>query len=163
MKKKILGLVLALCLIIPCLVMLTACGKGDVNVVGTYSVTSVTMSVGGQESSITLEEYSALDTKYQQDPTSLTMEESMSYMMMAGFFGQTLKINEDNTFTWVVSALEESSDVQTGTWTLSDNTLTLSVEGEEEALSVTVGENSLTVVEGEDGEAVSIFFAKVDA
>ena len=39
MKKRLLSLLVAVCLFIPCMFMLTACGKA--NVAGTYSVYSV--------------------------------------------------------------------------------------------------------------------------
>ena len=121
MKKRLLSFLVAVCLFIPCMFMLTACGKADVT--GTYTGYSVSVN----DTVWTKEQYEA-----RKDASDLTEAETMLLNLAEELFenNATFEIKDDNTF---VSAVREgeNADTQTGTWTLDGDKLTLTFDVED--------------------------------
>ena len=83
MKKKLLSLLVAVCLFIPCLFMLSACGN---NVVGKYTVSEITM---GDTT------WSKAEFEEKKDSEDLSLTEKMFVEMCSAFFDMSLELKED--------------------------------------------------------------------
>ena len=127
MRKKLLSLLVAVCLIIPCMFMLTACGKTN-TAAGTYSISAISMG------DIT---WTAAQYAEKKDAVDLTEDEE-DFKMYAQFMFEsetTFELKDDNTFSTTSTFMGES-ETQTGTWTQDGNKVTLTFdleEGETEA------------------------------
>ena len=127
MRKKLLSLLVAVCLIVPCMFMLTACGKTN-TAAGTYSISAISMG------DIT---WTAAQYAEKKDAVDLTEDEE-DFKMYAQFMFEsetTFELKDDNTFSTTSTLLGET-ETQTGTWTQDGNKVTLTFdleEGETEA------------------------------
>ena len=149
MKKKFLSLVLAICLIIPGIVMLSACGK--TGPAGVYSVSSVTTVMDGstEAQTFTVEDYNTAKAALEQNPDD--MVNGMIVMMLTMFFEMDLTVNEDGTFTMTIDVMGEE-ETMSGTWTQEGDTLSLT--GGEETATATYKNNTLTMTEPESESTV---------
>ena len=144
MKKKLLSLLVAVCMFVPCLVMLTACGN---NVVGKYSLYSLTYG----EITVTKDDLGAENL----DP------EKAAFIEMFGeeMFAATIELKDDNT-----AIMGGDGDEMTGTWSQDGDkiTITLAVEeGDVDQTQVfTFADGKLSYSMGEGEEAVTMTFAK---
>ena len=146
MKKKILSLLVAICMFIPCLFMLTACGN---DLVGSYTVYSATMG----ETTLTKADYDAKAGA----GTLNEVEEELGEILASS---QTLELKKDNTF--VMTAVYGDETITTnGTWTEDGDKVTLNVTAEEddeaEAVVLTVKDGKLVMTIEED---YSVTYAK---
>ncbi|MBQ7352207.1 MAG: hypothetical protein IJW59_05070 [Clostridia bacterium] len=135
MKKKILSLLVAVCLIVPCMI-LAACGaKGPE---GKYTIHSI--AVG--ETVWTAEDYEA-----KKDAEDLEGAEMFLQMIGSVCFGEdsmTVELKEDKTFV-MAGSMGEGYEEHTGTWTLDGETLTLTnSEAEDEPLVCTYKDGTLS-------------------
>ena len=127
MRKKLLSLLVAVCLIVPCMFMLTACGKTN-TAAGTYSISAISMG------DIT---WTAAQYAEKKDAVDLTEPEE-DFKMYAQYMFEsetTFELKDDNTFSTTSTLLGET-ETQTGTWTQDGNKVTLTFdleEGETEA------------------------------
>ena len=127
MRKKLLSLLVAVCLIVPCMFMLTACCKTN-TAAGTYSISAISMG------DIT---WTAAQYAEKKDAVDLTEEEE-DFKMYAQYMFEsetTFELKDDNTFSTTSTLLGET-ETQTGTWTQDGNKVTLTFdleEGETEA------------------------------
>ena len=154
MKKRLLSFLVAVCLFIPCMFMLTACGKADVT--GTYTVYSVSVN----DTTWTKEQYEA-----RKEAADLTEGEEM-LKMYAGFMFESatsFELKDNNTFT-TTSTMGIDTETQTGTWTLDGDKLTLTFDVEEGdepyTQELTYSDGKLIMSESEEGMTMKMVLAK---
>ena len=154
MKKRLLSFLVAVCLFIPCMFMLTACGKADVT--GTYTVYSVSVN----DTTWTKEQYEA-----RKEAADLTEGEEM-LKMYAGFMFESatsFELKDNNTFT-TTSTMGIDTETQTGTWTLDGDKLTLTFDVEEGdepyTQELTYSDGKLIMTESEEGMTMKMVLAK---
>ena len=152
MKKKILSLLVAVCLIVPCMILAACWGaKGPE---GKYSIHSI--SVG--EIVWTAEDYEA-----KKDATDLEGAEGFLQMIGSVCFGEdamTVELKEDKTFV-VVGSMGEGPEEKTGTWTLDGETLTLTnSEAEDDPLVFTYKDGTISYSTEEGPMTVTITLKK---
>jgi hypothetical protein len=116
MKKKILSLLVAVCLFIPCLFMLSACGD---TVVGKYTLSEVGMG----EVSWTKEQY-----EEKKDSDDLDETEQMLLFMAAVMFGSeddvTIEFKEDGT-CFIDGSIMGQETTEEGTYTVDGDRITI--------------------------------------
>ena len=133
MKKKILSLLVAVCLFVPCLFMMTACGKEDVY--GKYTIQSVTID----ETTMTRAQYEEIT-----DASNLDDNENDCYWIFVQ--NTTIELKEDGTFT--LSFDEEGTEPTSanGNWTKDGDNLKLCIDGSDESLyDATLKDGKLTI------------------
>lgn len=154
MKKKFLGLICLMLIIIPCSIMLAACKKEEApKLEGKYSATTVTYVSEGVETTKTKAEYNALVAKENK-----TTEDEIAIEMFGYVFGMEVELKEDKTF---VMSIEGEDDI-IGTWKLDGDTLTISpAEGEEgEPYTAKVEDGKVVISMLDDGEGFVMTFEK---
>ena len=148
MKKKILSFIVAVCLFIPCLFMLSACGSDSV--VGKYTLSEVGMG----EVSWTKEQY-----EEKKDSDDLDETEQMLSYMAAMMFGSendvTIEFKEDGT-CFIDGSIMGQETAEEGTYTVDGNKIILDGEDSEEAqmiyengkiiVSITQGEQTIKMI-----------------
>ena len=143
MKKKLLSLLVAVCLFIPCLIMLSACGN---NVVGKYTVSEITM---GDTT------WSKAEFEEKKDSEDLNATEKMFVEMCASFFELNYEFKEDGVCvqTHKVLGVERSVD---GTYTVDGDKVVVTSEGDSEEL--TFKDNTLTFTDdlGENTQLIVV-------
>ena len=155
MKKRLLSLLVAVCLFIPCMFMLTACGKA--NVAGTYSVYSVSYN----DITWTKAQYEA--NKESEELTE-PEEEFLMYASMMFESAMSFELKDDNTFTSSSTMFGQTS-TQTGTWAKDGDKITITMTPEEEGDEVesqemTYADGKLVMSMTEDDMTITITLAK---
>lgn len=155
MKKRLLSLLVAVCLFIPCMFMLTACGKA--NVAGTYTVYSVSVN----ETTWTKEQYEARKEASDLTEAEETLISNGSYLFE---MEMTFELKDDNTFT-TTSSMFGQTMTQTGTWAKDGNKITITMTPEEEGEEANVQEytfedGKLVMSMTEDDMTITITLAK---
>ena len=150
MKKKFLSFVLALCLIIPGIALLSACNNNSP--VGTYTVSSITMRTGETEvRTFTLDDYNTMKQQYEQNPPE-NIEDEFLLSNLEIFFTLKLTFYEDGNFVMTYLGYP-----QAGTWALNGDTLITiftSEDGEHVERS-TYSNNTITML-SEDTKVVCV-------
>lgn len=155
MKKKILSFMLAVCLFVPCLFMLTACGNSGV--VGKYSLYAISSE------GIT---WTKADFEAKVDSEDLSEIEQGLMVMASMLFEEnaiTLELKDDNTVVFAMSMMGQTEET-TGTWTQDGDKITMTPNDEDadadDVLEITIVDGKLVVAEfmGEDGATLT--FAK---
>jgi len=149
MKKKILSFLVAVCLFIPCLFMLTACG-GDVT--GVYKVSTITVG-----------EVSWNKSKYESKKESSDLsntEEMISYFFAMNF---TIELKEDNKYVMTITSDDEVETMEEGTWAQEGKKLTLTpteMESEEDIHELTITNGKLVMVDNFTGEEMTMVLSQ---
>ena len=130
MKKKLLSLLVAVCLFIPCLFMLSACGN---NVVGKYTVSEITM---GDTT------WSKAEFEEKKNSEDLNGTEKMFVEMCASFFELNFEFKEDGVCVQTHKVLGEERSVE-GTYTVDGDKVVVTSEGD--SREVTFKDNTLTL------------------
>ena len=145
MKKKFLSFVLALCLIVPGIALLSACNNNSP--VGTYKVSTLTMIVEGETEpqTFTVEDYNTMKQQYEQNPPE-NIEDEFLLSNLEIFFNTKLTIYEDGNF--VINYL---GYLQAGTWALSGDTFItiIATEDDEHVERLTYSNNTITNIDGD--------------
>lgn len=155
MKKRLLSFLVAVCLFIPCMFMLTACGKA--NVTGTYSIYSVSYN----DITWTKEQYEA--NKESEDLTE-TEEEFLMYAAMMFESAMSFELKDDNTFT-TSSTMFGQTSTETGTWSKDGDKITITMNPEEEgdeteSQELTYSDGKLVMSMTEEDMVITITLAK---
>lgn len=133
MKKKLLSLLVAVCLIVPCIFMMTACGKDDIY--GKYTMYSVTVD----ETTMTKADYEAIT-----DTSNLTEDEEECYDYFEENTAFTL--NEDGTFSMTYDTSPTSYVESEGTWTQDGDKIEMSFDsGTSNKINATLKDGKLTL------------------
>ena len=132
MKKKLLSLLVAVCLFIPCLFMLSACGN---NVVGKYTVSEITM---GDTT------WSKAEFEEKKDSEDLNATEKMFVEMCASFFELNFEFKEDGVCVQSHKVLGEERSVE-GTYTVDGDKVVVTSEGDSK--EATFKDNTLTITD----------------
>ena len=153
MKKRLLSLLVAVCLFIPCMFMLTACGKA--NVAGTYSVYSVSYN----DITWTKAQYEA--NKESEELTE-PEEEFLSYAAMMFESAMSFELKDDITSS---STMFGQTSTQTGTWAKDGDKITITMNPEEEGDEVesqelTYSDGKLVMSMTEEDMTITITLAK---
>ena len=133
MKKKLLSLLVAVCLFIPCLFMLSACGN---NVVGKYTVSEITM---GDTT------WSKAEFEEKKDSEDLNATEKMFVEMCASFFELNFEFKEDGVVVQTANVLGVETSEE-GTYTVDGDKVVITYsKGDSDEL--TFKDNTLTCTE----------------
>lgn len=152
MKKRIFSLLVFLFVLIPCVGILGGCKKDEPKVIATYQVASVTMSIDGfYEGSMTRAEYDALMEIPEEDLTADQVEdlEALGYN-----FDSILKLKDNNTFEMI-----DSEETTNGSYEKNETSYILTVDNE--SMTFVIGENSLTLSISEMGTSLVIVYELV--
>ena len=148
MKKKFLSFVLALCLIIPGIALLSACNNNSP--VGTYTLSKSTV---GSEI-YTVEYYNALKEKYGQtdestDPDEWT-EERKTFEVLKVLFSTEITLYESGALV-----VNQPDIIISGTWTIDgDNLILVTTTGENTVLTATYNNNTITITTDEETDQI---------
>lgn len=144
MKKKLLSLLIAVCLFIPCLFMLSACGN---NVVGKYTVSQITVG----DTTWTKAEF-----EEKKDSEDLNETEKMFIEMYASFFEFNYEFKEDGVCVQSHEVLGVEKSVE-GTYTVDGDKVVVTAEGDSDEL--TFKDNTLTFTDklGENTQLIIVF------
>ena len=145
MKKKLLSLLVAVCLFIPCLFMLSACGN---NVVGKYTVSEITM---GDTT------WSKAEFEEKKDSEDLSLTEKMFVEMCSAFFDMSLELKEDGVAAQTISVGGVEQSVEC-TYTVDGDKVVVSAEGSED-IECTFKDNTLISTQdmGMDTQLIIVF------
>ena len=150
MKKKFLSFVLALCLIIPGIALLSACNNNSP--VGTYTLSKSTV---GSEI-YTVEYYNALKEKYGQTETDEWTEDKGLFESLKELFEGSLTIYENGVFV-----LSRPNMTMGGTWTIDgDNLILVPTTGDNAVATATYSNNTITISDENDGWNASMTYVK---
>lgn len=115
MKKKFLSLLVAVCMFIPCLFMLTACGN---KLEGTYTLHSVTIG-----------ETTWTKADYEEKKESTDLSEEEQDMLFAFGMNISIEIKDDGTCSYSMTFGEETETMD-GTWTQDGDKVTITFDGD---------------------------------
>ena len=150
MKKRILSFIIAVCLFIPCMFLMTACG-GD-SVPGTYKATEITY---GDET------LTKADLEEKINSEDLGTEQFIYEMFLEMMNANSFELKKDNTVV-MTSVFDGETETQTGTWAQDGDKVTISYseDGEDISVEFTFKDGKLTMTESDMGMTTTIVYSK---
>jgi len=151
--KKFTKIIACACLALCCALMFTACGGGYK---GTYSLYSVTVTVGTDTITVTKNQYDAAVAKQEAGDEALTQEEEMIVMIGSEMFSATMQIilKDDGIVEQIMQEEGEEPEIMAGTYTVDGETLTITADNDTQTATIKDG---VIIVSNEDMGMTMVF------